>query len=166
MEEFRKIVEECRKGKKNRIIHNASKSHAYILFKNLIEVAQESNEEVRIVSGCLDLSFYKDLIEVTRSCLDSGVKFTVLVTGCDLDIQSNEFAQLINGHVKGKLITNSRELNDNVPHFIIVGDNKYRLELDDELSTAIANFNDPVVADSLIEVFAGLSKICEECTRQ
>ena len=158
MEEFRDIVEECRKGKKNRIIHNASRNHAYILFKNLIEEAKENNEEVRIVSGCLDLSFYDDLVEITRSCLDNGVKFTVLVAGCDFELSSNKFAQLINSHDNGTLITNS-DISINGPHFIIVGDNKYRLELDDDLSTAIANFNDPVVADSLIEVFSDLSKI-------
>ena len=154
MDEFDKVVKDARKVKKYRIIHNASKSHALTLFKNLLEEAKETHEDIKIVTGSLDAEFYGQLTDNLRKCLDAGVKCEVIVAK-EIDIASNEFAKLLDSHEHGNIYMGSMEPVQ-APHFIVVGNNKYRFEVDDETSKAIANFNDDAVGSTLVGVFSTL----------
>lgn len=159
MESFISLIEECRKGKKNRIIHNASKDHAFALFSSLIDEARKTKEDVRIISGNLDRDFYAKLADSITTCMDDGVKVSVSVVSHEFDVDANTFAQAVKKHENGKLFVSPNDLEVEGPHFLVVGENKFRLELDHDQAKAIANFNDPKVGKTLVNVFNRISQL-------
>ena len=151
MDEFTKLVERCAKNLENHTIFNASTDHAIVLFKNLIEVAERWDEEVKIFSGSFSCTVYDSLIEPLKKALAKNIKFTLIAECAAAHLETNAFVNAVKNHPKGKVIA----LNDkvNFPHFILVGTSRYRVELDDALRTARANFNDAATGATLLSIY-------------
>lgn len=155
MDSFERIVRDCAKNNRSTVIENASQEHALILIRVLFETAMRHKEEVRIVSGSLLKPFYEKPVDTARKALDSGVRFSVLVrTGKQLE--GNGFANLMKEHINGSIDT--LEHDDKGPHFVVVGDRRYRVEMDDKRKIALASFNDDTIAPLLLKLHDGLTK--------
>ncbi|MDQ6950809.1 MAG: hypothetical protein Q9M26_04010 [Mariprofundales bacterium] len=153
MYNFEKLVEKCRKDEKYFVIHNASRAHARILFQNLLIESAEKHEDVCLLSGKLDAKFYDDLLPDVTKALQAGVKVRVLIAENDSKAPpSQRFIDAVCQFENGTVRTNT-DLSSNIPHFIVVGDHKYRLELDDDASRAVANFRDEMVGQRLVSGF-------------
>lgn len=150
---FVKLVRYCRKRHDSKTIFNASFSHALVLAKNLLDCAKETGEPVRIVSGNLEKDFYEGLTEKIKELQD--VEVIVLNPGSK--ISENSFVQeLKKKEAKGesvKVIQASKDMSSKLPHFILVGKNKFRVETDHEHAKALACFNNSEVGGILSQAF-------------
>lgn len=142
MSDFEKIVETCRRKSLNRDIDNSAWSHALILFKNFFLAAKEVGENVDIVTGNLNPEFYGNLSSYAQECLEAGLKVRLIVLEKNTQLTNNPFAKLIAAHKNGSIYMPNQD-NLSVPHFILVGNNKYRFETDHAQTKAVANFNNP-----------------------
>lgn len=145
---FAEFVEECRKKRSSRTIHNISKEHAAVIIKNLFQVAIEDKKNIKIVSGELDNEFYgalKDDIEVAmeKGC---GVDLAVLNEHSNLD--ENSFASAIKSHKNG-IVSQGKSPMDPCYHFVLVGDRSFRVETDHRKTKAFASFDNPEVGGFL-----------------
>lgn len=138
--------------KGGQIIHNASRSHAKILFEQLFDSAIESGEDMRIVSGNLDDAFYEVLTTRVKECLDSGVKVSLSIIDKGFNIKGSRFAQAVESHENGSVYL-THVVDIKAAHFVTVGDSQYRLEVDHAEAKAIANFNDTSVGKTLMNAF-------------
>jgi len=156
-DKFETLVVECREKNLPITIHNASKRHALTLFKNLFQAAIVNTEPVKIVSGNLDDDFYNDLDEDLKKCLDKDISVEVFALN-HRDLQSNKFAQTLITHKNGTF--NQFPIDEKVqsPHFILVGENKYRAETDHVQAKAIASFNNSSVGETLSQLFSELKE--------
>ena len=155
MDEFEALVKKCSSKNLDYNIQNASKRHAHILMKYLIDRATEKKEDIRIVTGCLETGFYDALIENLQQFLNqSGKSISVIILDPSADLQGNKFSDLILKSRKGSvLITKDRVEH---PHFILVGKSSYRFEIDDRSTKAVANFNDSDIGAFLYDMYDGL----------
>ncbi len=145
---YEKIVEKYRKKESENVLTNLSRPHAKILFDNLLKIAEDKKEQVCIYSGTLNKDFYNQLVDSVKSALE---KTEVLVAvSNDEDMKGNDFAKAVDESDNGKLkIGVKSEFYAGYPHFILVGDKRYRLEKDDVTKEAIACFNDPILGEML-----------------
>ena len=156
MDSFERIVRDCAKNNRSTVIENASQEHALVLIRVLIETAMRHKEDVRILSGNLLRPFYEKLVDTARQALNSGVLFSVLVqTGKQL--AGNGFAGLMAEHGNGSIATLEDD-DEAPPHFVVVGDRRYRVEIDDERKIALASFSDDTIAPLLSKLHDGLTK--------
>jgi sugar-specific transcriptional regulator TrmB len=155
MDSFSKAVEECRKKESTRVLQNASIVHAKELFLNLIDEARAKKENVAIVSGELNREFYSQLAETTQKALSEGIQVSLLVTNPDVRLDQHPFAQTIL-RAGGEVYEATEKLA--APHFIVVGDKRFRVETDHDQTKAIACFNNSVVGHALRELFDTLVK--------
>jgi len=156
--DFTNLVDNCSSKKLDTIIHNASKDHALYLFKKLMQSATPC-EEIRILSGHLNAEFYGGLVEDLRECINKNCTVSIIVLNATIDIAKNQFAKLANE--SGKLIIAPEGYGINIdkhPHFIVVGKRAFRLETDHSQAKAIASFNEPEVAGTLISIFDRLKE--------
>lgn len=148
--DFEKKVLVCRKSLTGDIIKNHSKGYALLLFENLLEVALEKQESVKVVSGSLDKDFYNKLVNKITPLLDKNIDVSVLVLG-KLDSDGNEFAKLV--REKGHLRINTSNDKINCPHFILVGKNRFRIETNHTSAQADASFNNEVLGKVLLNFY-------------
>ncbi len=153
MDEFEKLVKDCRKKKSSRIIHNASIGHAAILFDNILESSKYDKAKICMVSGNLTNSFYGPLAEKFKECLDNGSKVEIVVLD-EADLSENTLAKLVEDHENGSLLKIPGEQS---PDFILVGGNRFRTETDYEQAKAIASFNVPSTGTMLKSIFEELT---------
>lgn len=160
MDEFEKMVRECRIKELPRVIENASIEHALTLFENLFDMAIEKSRDVRIVSGCLTEGFYSKLIDRALKAMDAGINVKVVVLDpSHLEKDKNTFYKTIDGHRHGEVSTLSLKTEHYMPHFIVVGTEAYRLETDDKKKTAVACFKDSAIAPQLVNLHKRLATI-------
>lgn len=152
MNDFEKLVEDCRASSSTKNITNATIDHALVLFRALFKDAKEKGEDVRIVSGCLKPSFYEQLVEQANELLSAGIKISVVVPQSH-HLEDNAFAQLLKKHENGRLIKIPSSVESHTPHFILVGSSRYRLEQDHEQCTATACFSNSIVGTFLLGLF-------------
>lgn len=161
MDDFTKLVQRCagkdQKSLENHTIFNASVDHAVVLFKNLLTVAARDSQPVRIFSGCFDPLVYDRLLEDIRKVKQANVDISLVSECAREQLSSNAFV----AEVEGCRRSNVRSLGDQLglPHFIIVGDRSYRIETDDALKSARANFNDPSIGATLNDIFRNLAEL-------
>ncbi len=146
---FEKKVLDCRNNLKCDIIKNDSKEYALILFENLLDVALEKTEDVKIVSGSLDKTFYNKLVQKINLLLDK-VQVTVFVLE-DVDLSGNHFASAVTE--RGDLRVNKTGKKINIPHFILVGDRRFRIETDHNQAQADASFDDEALGKVLLNFY-------------
>lgn len=154
MDSFERIVRDCAKNNRSRVIENASAEHALVLIRILFETAMRHKEEVRIVSGQLLKSFYEQLVDTACQALDRDVRFSVIVLTDSQRLKGNRFAELMTDHKNGSIAVIDADTRP--PHFVIVGERRYRVEMDDERKIALASFNDDTITPMLLELFSGL----------
>ncbi|HIJ23743.1 MAG: hypothetical protein HON68_11010 [Gammaproteobacteria bacterium] len=156
-ERYLKIIENARRNEQNLNINNASWEHAQMLFKNLLEVAAEKKEEVRLVSGHLNPDFYDKLTNEMRAVLDSGVPVELVVLDNSDKFKKGDLLSLVSSHPKGKVITAPAGYDlSSHPHFLLVGDRRYRLETDHASTKAVANFGHPEMGKFLHDIYDNL----------
>lgn len=146
---YEKMVEQYRKTESNRILMNFSRAHAKVLFENLLKAAEENGEEVCIYSGTLHKDFYNQLTENVKRALEKTRVLVAVVN--DEDMENNSFAQAVDDSPNGKFRKGVSVLGAKHPHFILVGDKKYRFEKDDITKEAIACFNDSLLGEMLVD---------------
>jgi|WetSurSiteA1Bulk_404760.scaffolds.fasta_scaffold67350_2 hypothetical protein len=149
--EFSKMVSDCRKKESTQIIHNASYEHAKILFNNLIQEAGEKNEDITIVSGELFLDFYESLIPDTEKALQKGIKISLAVCNIPENFDTHPFVSLLKKY--NMSIYKPVEGCVSLPHFIVVGTKRFRLEIDHKQTKAIACFNNEQIGKILKTIF-------------
>lgn len=162
MDAFERIVRDCAKNNSTRVIENASAEHALVLIRTLFETAVRHREEVRVVSGRLLKSFYGELAKTARLALDRGVRFSVLVLN-GKQLEGNEFADVMKEHANGSLAVLKRG-DESLPHFVVVGDRRFRVEVDDELKIALASFNNDIIPPMLKDIHNRLTEEADAVT--
>lgn len=142
------------------MIQNAAREHAFILFKELIGSATDDNrvESIRIVSGHLDTDFYGALVSDIEAYLEkSGASISVVVLDSSVDLSEHPFVKIIDGYQNGEVlqVPTGQDWSKH-PHFIIVGNSRFRFETDHAQTKAAASFNGPAIGRTLVELFDGL----------
>ncbi len=140
--DYKEFVNECYEGKKDQEIHNASEENALLLFSTLFDKAIRDKEDVKIISNQLLRRFYDQLTTQLQKVLENGNTVSVIVEKEIDDQVHNTFYQLHNTFYQQskenlKIASNFDEL----PNFIVVGNNAFRYETDKNSTKAIANFN-------------------------
>ncbi|SSC08277.1 hypothetical protein [bacterium endosymbiont of Bathymodiolus sp. 5 South] len=133
--DYEEFVIECYNDKKDQEIHNASEENALLLFNKLFEKAIRDKEDVKIISNQLLKRFYNQLTDKLQQVLKNGNTVSVIVEKEIDDKEHNTFYQQSEGNLK--IASNFDEL----PNFIVVGNNAFRYETDKNSTKAIANFN-------------------------
>jgi hypothetical protein len=160
-DDFDKLVLRCagkdQKSLENHTIFNASIDHAVILFKNLLKVAARDSQPVRIFSGCFDPIVYDRLLDDLQKVREANVPIALISECNEENLATNRFVNEVRNYQHSEV----RALGDQLglPHFIVVGDRSYRIETDDALKSARANFNDPSVGATLNTIFNNLVEL-------
>lgn len=153
---FTKKVDLCRKNLSNELIDNAAWDHAIYLFQNLLEVAAEKKERVRIVSGTLNKAFYNSLTSALDKCINADVQIDVIIQDKATDLSDNIFVQKIKDYGKGSVYTLKE--GDVIPHMLLIGDKgqRFRLEIDHSQTKAVASFNNFAMGALLVGMYEGV----------
>lgn len=155
MEEYRTLVERCRRLRLESMISNASSNHASILFENLFAAACDipAGEEraVRLRTHTAAAEFYDRYCTEAKAVMDRGVKVSVLLDDDAALETPNAFLQEVIGHQNGE----ARAVNSTDPvwRYMIVGNSAYRVEVNADNYEAVANFNDPSLGAFLTHKF-------------
>lgn len=155
MKSFKILVEKCAKNLETHTITNSSEEHALLLFEKMLEVAVREKQDIKIFSGCLEENFYTKLIEKAKQVLDQGNAISIVIANSkQKDINTHAFIKALKPY-KGKgfevkTLTGNNK-NAKFPHYLLVGNATYRVEIDDGLRKAIANFNDPQTGKLIAE---------------
>ena len=149
---FEQFVKKCAENNSSEIIENISTGHALVLARHLFAAAGRDRETVRIVSGRLLKSFYEELKEAAREALDLGARFKVVVLSDDpTQFRENGFADLVEKHENGEIHVLNKGA-ESMPHFMVVGESRYRIEVDASRKIARAAFNDDIIAPALVRI--------------
>lgn len=154
MNDFSKLVKKCSKNLENHTIFNASKDHAAILFNNLLDVSKREKESIKIFSGCYEADFYNKFVKDITEILNNDIKVELLAECKQEELHNNEFFNIVRKHKNGSVGCIKKQ---SYPHFIIVGNSRYRIETDDQKKVARANFNDPINGETIVSMFNNLS---------
>ncbi len=156
MRTFEEIVEYCSKENSKQVLTNASIAHAHILVARLIKDAAKHKEDIRIVTGCLYKDFYNGLVDELDAALQNGCVINVVVLKkSPSELDGNNFVKKLGEYNNAELIFLDIGADD-LPHFIVVGNKRYRLEMDDKQKKAIACFNDEHLGSSLVKLHASI----------
>ncbi|MDA8012210.1 MAG: hypothetical protein MPJ83_07760 [Gammaproteobacteria bacterium] len=160
-EMFKDVVDRCHKKNLDQWISNSATSHAAYLLHKLLQIAAKRKRDIRIISGRLDRRVYDQLEDMLQECIDAEVKMDVVVLdGVDGGEEGeNPFYQKLREY-SGAQCYAPKPGGETVriPHMLVVGDSGFRYEVDPESHKAKANFNNPAIAEMLIEHFDGLIK--------
>ena len=160
MDSFEDKVDYCRKNDTADLIDNAAWGHAQYLFKNLLAVAAEKKEDVRIISGHLRADFYESLSKEIGDCINSGAKIDIVVLQDDIDIEEHKFAELVNNYQNGNIIVLNDKDNAEIPHMLLIGGGgeRFRLETDHSQTKAVASFNNEGMGRMLLNIYDDFMK--------
>lgn len=153
-DEFTKLVERCAKNLENQVIYNASADHALVLFQKLLEVSERMGEAVKIFSGRFEAGIYDKLIPViNRVLIKNSVR---LISECPAtELAGNIFVDTVRNNINGT-VKSLPPHNNKFPHFILIGNLRYRFETDNGTKSATANFNDPLTGSLIDKQFNSL----------
>ncbi|RLL49137.1 hypothetical protein D8Y20_13310 [Mariprofundus sp. EBB-1] len=148
-ETFESWVTYCRNEESSSFIDNAAWDHALFLFKNLLSVAAEKGEDVRLVSGHLNSDFFNQILEELEQCVKAGVLIDVIVLDRSLSDPANIFEKKLGAYEKGSILYCPKAISSSLPHMLLVGDRRFRLETDHEQTKALASFNNKEMVKTL-----------------
>lgn len=147
--------------------------HDICVFKELLhEARRRKTKEIKIVSGQLYGKFFTELSDDFSLCLEEGIIPKIIVLHPLFNIEQSKLAKKIKHHiiefekkhntgikVEDYIIKPPPNVSVDIrhPHFVLLDDNCYRLELSHSKTTAIANFNDYVIGSFLKKTFNELS---------
>jgi len=156
-DQFKTRVDRCKRKLAPDIIDNAGREHAKYLVEALLDVAASKKEPVVIVTGVFDPGFYGDLVASFQKCVNAGVTIDVIVLdGSRLD--SHPITKAISSpRLSVRTIDSMQDPETaTAPHFVLVGDRRYRLERDHDHDIAVASFNDVQMGRWLKSIYAWL----------
>lgn len=160
---FKGKVDYCKTNLAPDIISNSDEDHALYLFKNLLDVAVEQNENVRIISGSMRPSFYNKLASKFDAIINAGLTIELLILQSDIKIESSLIAQKIEDYENGEVVQAPSGYALNAQHMLLIGDKgqRYRLEINHENTQATASFNSSNMGmgELLISLFKNTKKI-------
>lgn len=151
---FELAVDKASKNNSSDVIRNSSPRHASYLMAKLIEKASETNVKVRVVSGRLFSDVFDEhhLMTQATSFVKSGGSISVRVEQ-EPDPRS-QFVDLLRSHENCSIeVMPNAEQAPATPHFMLVGDNAFRLETNHESSSAFGCFNNKNVGKTLLSIF-------------
>jgi sugar-specific transcriptional regulator TrmB len=146
-------VKECYEEKLDEEIHNASEANALLLFKTLFDKAIRDRENIKIISRQLLARFYNQLTDRLQQVIDNGNTVSVIVEHDVDNREGNKFYQQLN-KTYVKTTSNFEEL----PNFIVVGNNAFRYETDKNSTKAVANFNNNSMGSFISDLFDKINK--------
>ena len=129
--------------------------HALDIVKHLFLSAIRHKEDVRIVSGGLFDEFYRELIEDASSVLDHVRVSIIVISKTREELTGNGFFGLVDAHENGRVVFLPKGMAD-MNHFILVGNSRYRIEIDDSNTSAFACFNDEAFGTHLSLIYESL----------
>lgn len=161
LSEYRKIVERFASGRINQRIPNGLHEHATVLLEAMFKNAAA---EIRIFTGDLEPSVFGDSSLVKAACEFLQTK---PYSSLQILIQKERDDQWLSSHPLLKAVTElpgrhgtvqiraatGRYSTDEAHHFAVMDNDGYRFELEHANCKAVANFNEPAVARSLIDAF-------------
>ena len=162
-------VDECAAGRKDKFLSNRTTGHARYILAKILQTAQS---EVRLWTNGMPrekngepMYASVELIQAAKSFLDRpGTVFSIIVNGAfDVDAgqspQDHPFLHAIWRHEQAETKTRVCHLNPSDPEnvldvrgFAVMDKTGYRAETKDD-SSAVVNFGDRAVAESLAETF-------------
>lgn len=153
MKTYEEIVEEARKSNSSRVITNNAPSHAKILIKSLLTSARKNSENVKIISGAFYKGVYDDdVANDFEETLKDGVIFDVIISDADEnDLAENPVYNVLKKN--GARVRLAKGVFEHIPHFVLVGSSRYRLEADPSKISAIASFNDSDTGEAIDGLF-------------
>lgn len=158
---FNDIVNSCSKKNIDRKIIDKNWANSVSIVMRLFELALEKKKDIRIVSGVLHERFFIDFKDMAKEMLKEKLSLKAIVLHPHYKVKKYSFADIIkNPNHSGELIVAPFPRDDSIdirhPHFILIGNKSYRLELSHSKGGAIANFNDPIIGGFLYDVFEDL----------
>ncbi len=136
-------------------IINNSFNNAVSLSNELLILAGDKQEDVRIVTGSLPDVFYDQLVPGLHYCMVKGSKIEVLVLDANAITIRSSFRRALERY-KFDVIQSEMPLPKNLPHFMLVSDRRYRLRSDGSKQGAIGNFNDKKLGRKLLALYETL----------
>lgn len=149
---YEEFVKDCYKNKKNQEIHNASEDNALLLFQTLFDKAIRDKQNIKIISNQLLARFYNQLTTKLNQVVANGNTVSVIVEKDIDDKSNNTFYQSLKSRLK--IAKNFDEL----PNFIVVGDDAFRYETNKNSTKAIANFNNKSMGSFMSDLFDKINK--------
>lgn len=152
---FEQKVLSCRNNESAELIQNAAWGHAVFLFENLLQVASEKKESVRLITGHLNNDFYSELSGELDKCIAADVLVELIVLDSEQGLDDNVFYNKIRGYSKGSVITAPNGFSMSAPHMLLIGDDarRFRLEVDHEQTKAVASFNNRGMGETLLSIY-------------
>ena len=149
---FEDYVKGCARHENADIIQNASISHAKIIVDQLFESAIRHGENIRMASGRLLPEFYSDIIDKAKKVLSQRIRISVVVLdSTEDDLRDNKLYSVVVNDPHGEVLTSRGSMTGEQVHYVLVGEKRYRVEIDDKTKEAIASFNDPRIGGLLAD---------------
>ena len=157
---FVSLVEKCRENELPNLIENASTEHAATLFENLFRIAKDKQEAIKIVSGHLNPSFYDKFSSHISDCMQAGCNVEVIILNQQQKdfLDTHSFAATIKSKGGAVFVANESTDTNHHPHFVLIGSNRFRFEIDHSRTKAIASFNNESIGRTLEELFTSLKE--------
>jgi len=157
---FTALVEHAREKKLDKFIENSSCEHAKTLFENLL-LSSTKEDEIKIVSGSLNENFYTSLLKVFQGAVFK--KLDIRILNPLVTSENNNFIlklkTLNSPNVSIKIVDAKSDRSDWFSHFILVGDNRFRVETDHSRIEAVANFNNHSSGNRIKELFHDIESL-------
>ena len=156
-------VNELARKKVDSLFPNGKPEHARIIFNKFFQMAKQ---KVRIYSGSLlsesnntALFSWEPLIESAKNFLDKpNTSIEILLEGnLDKDGANKFYSELKNytsrsDAIKFKTLNRLKGKEDE-PHFAVMDQEGFRIEVNHGATKALASFNKPDIANRLVEIF-------------
>jgi hypothetical protein len=165
--DFRNLLSKYRYGRSESFISNRYPWQTKMAVLELLKLAESDGKSVRILSGNAPEQFYsEEVIEHIAKCLKAGCDVNILIWSKSRrcpefeSLQKTSYGQNLSFRFSG-----TTEGSDILQHFLVVGDDAYRLEaihpdLSGETFTEISPetqakicFNDPAGGGRLAKLF-------------
>jgi hypothetical protein len=181
-ESFEQHVERSMLQNTNKEIYCSNWFHDICVFKELLrEARRRKTKNLKIVSGQLYGKFFNELNDEFELCLQEGVLPKIIVLHPLFNIEQSKLASRIKKHIledetsshsgtklEDHLIKPPPNMSVDIrhPHFVLLDNDCYRLELSHSKTTAIANFHDYVIGKFLHKTFDDLSAYLKAKSRE
>jgi hypothetical protein len=168
-QDYRQVIERLAAGRISQRIPNGVPAHASILLEAMFKHAQR---DVRIYSGKLSADTYdqNELVMAAKRFLGRrGTRLRILLQEQESTVVERKFIQALKsvdgacGEFELRTATGVYA-TDRAKHFAVMDECGYRFETNHEETKAVANFNEPPMAQELISAFDRAFEIATHMT--
>ena len=150
-------VRRARKKSTSERIDNYSASHAIFLLENLMESAIDDQKEIKIVCGVLRDDLYDPLVPTLKKCLVHGIKVSLIVLDSYKEVSTSAFGKTLLDSEHGTVSQAKEQLFEGIPHYFLVGTDRFRVVIKHEGSKGVGCFNCESAGEILENLFDGLA---------